>query len=663
MKKKFIISCFILFGIFITYQAYIFVSPNEDNINPIYLIPDDAVFIIDTERPIDTWDEISNSGIWKHLQKNNYFGNIAKSLSTIDKSFNEQKHLIEFLGERDFLISLHVYKPKSIGLFYTVDIEKLSKLEFLKNSIAKLAGNNFEVTKRTYKNHEITEIFDKKERETLYVSFLKNQLIASYTHLLVEKSIDQYQIPVIGRDVNYIEINKETPDDGLFKLFIQYKYFNNYLACFSNKKGAKNQNAKEKSWLYSGFNIGLKESTTIQADGFTNFDLTSQSYLKALQKSGKGKRTIAKIAPKNTALYVSFAFDSFDVFYENFEALKEENQTLFDSYNKQLKDIESMLDIDIKDAIFSWIGNEIALLHINDEISKKKQNIAVVLATKDIDLAREKLELILSKIKEKTPLKFKHINYKGYDINFLDLKSFFKMLAGNLFSKMEKPYFTIIDNYIVFSNSPNTLKEIINTQLIGYTLASNQNYLDFNDQFDEKSSVFAYVNTPYIYDELYTLADTKTKNSIRKNKEYIISFSQIGLQLISEGDFFENYLVIGYENPQTVLQHQKEDQKLREVLIRKTSKELDTIITQETIFKLPEIYPNDLSASEYIKKYENGKIHIEVELKNGLKHGYYKEYYRNGNIKISGKFKKGIQVGTWKSYDKKNKDILFKKRF
>ena len=663
MKKKFIISCFILFGIFITYQTYIFVSPNEDNINPIYLIPDDAVFIIDTERPIDTWDEISNSVIWEHLQKNDYFNNIAKSLSTIDKSFKEQKHLIEFLGERDFLISLHVYKPKSIGLFYTVDIEKLSKLEFLKNSIAKLAGNNFEVTKRIYKNQEITEIFDKKERETLYVSFLKNQFIASYTHLLVEKSIDQYQIPVIGRDVNYIEINKETPDDGLFKLFIQYKYFNNYLACFSNKIGAKNQNAKEKSWLYSGFNIGLKEGTTIQADGFTNFDLTSQSYLKALQKSGKGKRTIAKIAPKNTALYVSFAFDSFNVFYENFEALKEENQTLFDNYNKQLSDVESMLDIDVKDAIFSWIGNEIALLHINDEISKKKQNIAVVLATKDIEQAREKLEFIMSRIKEKTPLKFKHINYKGYDINFLDLKGFFKMLAGNLFSKMEKPYFTIIDNYIVFSNSPNTLKEIINTQLIGYTLASNQNYLDFNDQFDEKSSVFAYVNTPYIYDELYSLADSKTKNSIRKNKEYIISFSQIGLQLISEGDFFENYLVIGYENPQTVLQHQKEGQKLRDILVQKISKNLDTIITQETIFKLPEIYPNDLSASEYIKKYENGKIHIEVELKNGLKHGYYKEYYRNGNIKISGKFKKGVQVGTWKSYDKKNKDILFKKRF
>ncbi|SEB40161.1 Protein of unknown function [Tenacibaculum sp. MAR_2009_124] len=663
MKKKIIISVVVLVGALLAYQAYIFTTASEDNINPIYLIPDDAVFIVDTERPIDAWDEISNSNIWKHLQKNDYFSEITESLNTLDQTFKEQKKLIEFIGERDILISIHVYKPKSYGLFYTVDIQKLSKLRFLKNSIAKLAGEGFEVTKRTYKDHEITELYNKKERETLYLSFIKNQLIASYTHVLIEKSIDQYQTPVIGRDVNFIEINKETPEDGFFKMFVQYKYLNKYLACFSNKMNSELLNTIEKSWLYSGFNIGLKESTTIQAEGFTNFDLTSESYLRALQKSGKGKRTIAKVAPKNTALYLSFAFDDFDTFYENFESIKEENEDTFEAYNEQVKEVENMLDINLKDDVFSWIGSEIALLHINDVISKKKQNLAVVLTTKNIDKAREKLNFILSKIKEKTPLKFKQINYKGYDINFLDLKGFFKILAGNLFAKMEKPYFTIIDDYVIFSNSPNTLKEIINTQLIGFTLASNQNYLDFNDQFDEKSSVFAYVNTPYIYDELLTLTDSKTRNSIRKNKDYIVSFSQVGLQLISKGDFFENYLVASYENPVNIQQQQIEDKKLRYELIQKISKEVDTVLTEETVFKLPEIYPNDLSTSEFIKKYENGQVHIEVELKNGLKHGDFKEYYRNGNVKISGKFKKDVQIGTWKAYDKESEDLLFKKRF
>lgn len=662
MKKKLVIGIVLAILSFITYQVYIFTTASEDNINPIYLIPEDAVIIIDTERPIDTWDEISNSEVWKHLQKNAYFHELTESLNNLDQTFKEQQQIIKFIGERDLLISIHTYKPKTYGLFFTVDIQKLSKLSFLKSSIAKLAGEGFEVTKRMYKDHEITELYNKKDRETLYLSFIKNQLIASYTHVLIEQSIDQYQNPVIGRDVNYLEINKETPNEGFFKLFIQYKYLNNYLACFSNNTNSELLKTVEKTWLYSGFNMGLKEGTTIQAEGFTNFDLTSESYLRALQKSGKGKRHIAKIAPKNTGLYMSFAFDSFNSFYENFEAIKEENPETFKEYNTQVAEVEDMLDINIKENVFNWIGSEIAFLNINTAISGNQKDIAVVLQTKDIEDARKNLDFILSKIKEKTPLKFKQIDYKGYGIHFLDLKGFFKLLAGNLFAKMEKPYFTIIDDCVIFSNSPNTLKEIINSQLIGYTLASSERFLDFNNQFDEESSVFTYINTPYVYDEMLSLADNKTKNSLRKNKDYIVSFSQIGMQLISKGDFFENYLVVTYENPSMVRKQVMDNTSLRKELMKDISKEKDTILTEETAFKLSEIYPNDLSASEFIKKYETGETHIEVELKDGLKHGDYKEFYKNGELKISGEFKKGVQTGTWKAYDE-NGELLFKKRF
>ena len=110
MRKKLIISILIVVGLFFTYQAYVFTMASDDNINPVYLIPDDAVFIIDTERPIDTWSEISNSGIWKHLQKNNYFNEVTESLNDLDKTFKEQKQIVDFIGERDILISVHVYE-------------------------------------------------------------------------------------------------------------------------------------------------------------------------------------------------------------------------------------------------------------------------------------------------------------------------------------------------------------------------------------------------------------------------------------------------------------------------------------------------------------------------------------------------------------------------
>ena len=134
MKKKLSIGIGLVALSFLIYQLSIFLTPSEDNINPIYLIPKDAVFLIDTERPIDTWDEIRNSNIWKQLQKNRYFNEMTKNLNSLDKTFKEQQKLIQFLGERDVLISVHVYQPKDYGLFYTIDIQKFSKLRFLKNA-------------------------------------------------------------------------------------------------------------------------------------------------------------------------------------------------------------------------------------------------------------------------------------------------------------------------------------------------------------------------------------------------------------------------------------------------------------------------------------------------------------------------------------------------
>ena len=72
MKKKILWAVLIIAIGFVGYQTYIFTLAEEDNIQPIYLVPKNAAFVFETERPIDTWDEISASNIWKHFQTNTY---------------------------------------------------------------------------------------------------------------------------------------------------------------------------------------------------------------------------------------------------------------------------------------------------------------------------------------------------------------------------------------------------------------------------------------------------------------------------------------------------------------------------------------------------------------------------------------------------------------
>lgn len=668
MKKKplLLLILALLLG-FIFYQVYHFYLNNNDNIQSIYLVPENAVYVIETQEPIDNWEAITESNAWKHLQKNTYFKDLTGHLSAIDTIFTNQKGLLDRIGNRELLISAHVFASKKYDFFYVVDLQKLSKLNIIKSHLNTFVSDNYKVNKRKYHNHEIIEIYDITERETLYISFIQNQLIASYTHILVEASIDQYAEPKIGRDLNYIEVKKEIGYSDMFRLYFQYDYLDAYLKVFSSKPN-NILSTLSTSLNWSGFHFNLDDNQ-ITANGVTNTNKKASAYLKALQNSGKGKRSIPKIAPNETAFYLSFSFNSFSKFYENFETILKEDQDQFKSYLDGTEKVENLLDIDLKEDFMSWIDDEIALLQLPSSVSNSKKNIALVLKTNDVDDAEKHLDFILKQIKKKSPVKFKEVNYKGYAINFMSIKGFFKILLGKLFTDIEKPYFSIIENYVVFSNDPNTIKTIINKYQAKETLANFEAFKDFNSEFDARSSIFAFINTPTLYNSIYDYVDYKKKLSLKANKNYFICFPQIGFQFSPNDIFFDSKLVMNFENPKTVKEtytFNKPEKHLKEQIrthahvqpiISKTD-----IINKDTVFNIHEIYPSDLTAKEYIKKYYNGNIKISVQLKDGEKHGRYREYYENGALKISGKYKYNKQKGTWKAYDKDEK-LVFKKTF
>ena len=661
MKKRsllFLIITFIIsFGL---YQVYVFYFDNNDNIQSIYLVPKDAVYIIESQKPINNWDDISKSDILKHLNTNTYFNTLAKNLNKLDTIFKQKQGVFNRIGNREILISAHVYAPKQYGFLYVVDLQKIAKLNVVKNNLNTVINTNYKVSKRQYNEHEITEIYDLKNHETLYISFIKNQMIASYSHTLVEASIDQYSNPEIGRNLNFIEVKKHVGYNDMFRLYFQYDYLDEFVNVFSDTPGDLTKTLS-KSLEFSGFSFDL-EKNAIVANGITNTNNQASTYLKALQKSGQGKRTIKNIVPKNTAIYLSFGFKSFEDFYSNFETIQKENPEQFKSYVEGTSQIESFLKINLKTHFMSWIDDEIALIQLHSNVSDSKKDVALILKTKAIDDAKDNLDFILEQIRKRTPVKFKEVNYKGYAINFMSIKGFFKILLGDLFSNIEKPYFTIIEDYIIFSNEPNTLKSIINAYTNKETLNYFKPFNDFDNRFDNKSSVFAYINTPNLYNTAYDFVDIATKKQLKTNKDYFICFPQIGIQLTPSKNDFKSQVILEYQTPDKVKSSYTFDDAKPKTVITTPTSLTEENINKDTVFNIPELYPSDLTAKLFTKKYSNGNTKFSVELKDGLKHGSYEAYYQNGNLKISGKYRKDKQVGTWKAYDI-NENLIFKTRF
>ncbi|ULC58353.1 DUF3352 domain-containing protein [Flaviramulus sp. BrNp1-15] len=660
-RKQLLITGIVILIGFLIYLTYIFLIDNNDNIKSIYLIPEDAVYIIESQKPLDDWNAISESDIWSHLNTNSYFNELSVNLNTLDTIFKKEKKLLDYIGNREILISAHIYAPKKYSFFYAIDLQKIAKLNVVKSHLNTFINSNFKVSKRIYHQHEIIEIYSKKTRETLHISFIKNQMILSYVHSLIEAAIDQYKTPKIGRDLNFIEVNKAVSYGNMFRLFFNFKHLKEFSNVFSNEN-SEYITLFNNSLNWSGFSFDLDENN-ITANGIANINIDASIYLKALQKSGSSKRTIYNIAPKQTALYTSFTFSDFSDFYSNFETIQKENTEQFRAYLDGTEQVENLLNIKLKDHFFSWIDNEIALLQMHSTVSQSNKDIALILKTNDIDDAKENLDFILNQIKKRSPVKFKAVNYMGHDINYMSIKGFFKIILGNLFKNIEKPYFTIIEDYVVFSNSPNTLKTIIKNYKEKETLAFSEDFEDFNDRFDTRTTMFVYANMPYLYNNLYYFSNNDTKVSLKKNKDYFICFPQVGLQLSPNKDVFKMRLAIDYEDIDLV----KSKYKLNSVSSTKnnsitTEKEINNTMNPDVVFTIPEIYPTDLTAKSFTKKNSDGTTKFSVELKDGKPHGKYKSYYKNGSLKLSGKFKKGEQNGIWRAYNFKEESVL-KKRF
>lgn len=656
-KKRILYGFLALFALYLCYLAYIFLLSPKTNLQSIYLIPKDAVFIVESEQPVESWKKVSESDAWHHLRKNDYFSELTESIQKVDTVFNNNHKLFEFFDGRSLFISVHMISPKDYGIFYVLDLKRIAKLQLLKTYLNTLLNDDYVMSKRTYHNHEILEVHDRESKETMYLAFIKNQLVASYTHTLVEASIDQYQEPVLGRNLNFIEVNQKVGHEDLFRMYVQYHYFDDYVKRFTDTPSDWVRRVSE-NFLFSGFYFDLDKNSTLTANGFTNISGTNEYYLEALQKSGTAERTIPTIVPKRTALYISYGFDSFSEFYKNFEKVQQNDPQQFESYQNGIEKVEKFLKIDVKENFVSWIDDEIAVLQIQSRISKGKNHMVLVLKANDAEKARTNLNFVLEQIRRKTPVKFKTVEYKKYEINFLSIKGFFKMLLGGRFDEFDKPYFTQIDEFVIFSDNPNTLKSIIDDALEGETLATSKEFRDFDDKFESESTVFIYSNVPLFFDNMYALADAPTQQKMLKNKDFIICFPQFGLQLTPEDDLFESRLVINYQDVQEV----KRNTPLEVKVPSSKPQSADPVEITDAVFDLRPIYPTDLNADTFSVKYANGTTKFEVELKDGLKHGRYTEYYLDGTEKMTGRFRKDEQVGTWRYYNEEGEQV-HKKRF
>ncbi|SFF45338.1 DUF3352 domain-containing protein [Thermoflexibacter ruber] len=642
----FILICLILIA------GFLYFTKQLGYTRLIYFIPKDAIYILETDEPIKTWEKLSSSAVWKHLQSQATFAELTKSANSLDSLIKQNKEIFDLLGSRKVMVSAHLYKAKDYDFLFVADLQHAAVLTFLENYLGALPMQQYKYSRRTLSKFTIHELQDKASKETLHLAFVNNALIGSWKAKLVEDALTQFESPEIGKNPHFTAISEKVSERGIFRLYLQYAYLDEFMRCYMEEDNEYVQDLSE-TILYTGLDCNVIEDSLIQMKGYTNINDSVASYLQALAQAGKGRFSAFNVIPQRSAFSMSLGFSDFSKFFQQWkEVYQKDNPEKWAEYEADILKVESFLKISLEKNFFSWIGEEICFVQTQPKGLGRDSEIAVIITAQDIGEAKGNLDFISEQIRKRSPVKFREVEYGGFTIKYMAVKGFFRLFLGKFFEKLEKPYYTIIGEHVIFSNHPQTLKDIINDYNERKTLAKSERFDRFFEEFSSAGSIFIYCQTPVLQQTIRPLLQPTTWQAMQTNRNYIQCFDQIGFQLIGNGQIFETNLLSTFTNPVLYPEYFAK-------FYERNIQVVDSLIDIEAPL---EIILSDLDIKKYTEKYANGKIKVEAEIKNGLKHGTYKEYYPNGEIKIKGEYYKDLQDGTWRYYDEKGK-LTKKRRF
>jgi antitoxin component YwqK of YwqJK toxin-antitoxin module len=618
-------------GGYFVYDNYIAKRNIRD---PFGIVPSDAIFIMETSNLTDGWKAISDSKIWKTLLQNKYFKDINQYAGLLDDFLKNNKAVDMVLSDRPMLISAHMISGKDYDFLFVVDLQTAKTLSGSFSEILKLV-DGYDIKKRIYHDTEVVEFVDEKNPNSIiYFAVVDNLLIGTFTGSLIERTIDGKEVRYWEKNPQYIKMSGELSSRKLFKFYFNYKKLPVFASVYSEGMDEYTV-SMAKALSFSAFDVNLDENR-LSFNGLSALD-SMPSYFSALSDVKPGQIRAHEIISDQTALFISIGFKNYGMFFQSLtNQFKTGNPEDMEDYAGNVKLVERLLGIDVQKDFFDWIGEEIGFVKLRPKDQSRMEDVVVTIHSNDIDQAKEGMGRIVKQIKRRSPVKFEIESYKNHDIFILAQKGLFKLFFGKLFNKLEKPYFTYIEDFVVFSNSLEALKQTVDDYMKGHTLSHQKEFMDFVSEFESKANVTMFVQMPKLYDNMQSFSTAETKKSLSENKDIIMSFNRIGFQLIAQDNMFKTLLISDHnEDASLVEQFERFEQSASDDLMKEDFDSLRfKIVLHDSILQKNRPY-----RAYYAD--ENKTILFEGKVSNNQLNGLWRSYFENGNLKSSVTYKDG----------------------
>lgn len=453
--------------------------PHSEALNAI---PPDAAFLIRSENFKQSWDKLFKSSLWQILKENANYQKIEKDVHAIDSSFSKSESAKQFLENYPVYLSAHTINNKTEFL-YVLNLPPLKQENFVNDVFEELG---LESSKRNY-NGQIIHELELNKKQFSYTVY-KGIFVASFSSMLMEDAIRQLKVgKPFTNDPFYSQVYKASGRNVDANIFINYKQFPRFLSVFFKDQGNFPMAGLESAAQWTGLDLRIKENG-LMLNGFSS--VSPNSYYSIFLKQNPQIIESASVLPKKTALFHALTFNDMSSYLSGYEAYLSGNKML-QQYNSTLNSLEQKTGIKVRDNFLSWANNEIALVITEPENNNYQSEVFGIVKTKDAELAQKALKELSKAANKKEP---KEENYKSYSIGLINIKGLLSSIYGGMFDHVEKSYYTIIGNFVVFGNQASAIRTFIDANKDRKLLIRDKEFVSMNENMEQKTNSLVYVN-------------------------------------------------------------------------------------------------------------------------------------------------------------------------
>jgi len=523
---------------------------NHDSVepaDPMQAIPTSAALVVSYPNMNETWGRFKEQPYATDLLAISELHLFFTRNMWLDSLLTNDQQIREMLQGAMFWSSYHQTNSDSLHIFHAISTNNYSDSRTW-NVLGAILSGFGTVTEQKIGEIGVKKLVVAKPYMVAYFATYRGLVLASSSLDLMRTSIAQLNgAPSLLQDPYFQKLAASAGKNVDADVYINYRHLPEYLAGYLKPGVGKAPSMLGSLADWTELDVNLKEDG-FSFNGFSYVNDSLPQYLRLFLDQKPQSINFPQVLPSNTASFTFFGIEDAMSFSTNYRKLLQDLGTLSHS-QARLDSLNAAYDVDFEQNLIVWMGNEFGICVTEPPTSNFSERSFAVFKSRSSDLANRILGDLATRLCEKNSTRPETHEINGSVITKLEMEGALAAIFGDGFEHFQNPYFTVVNDYVIFGSSEVTLEEFVRYVQADRTLAKDLAFSDFAQNLGSSFNVFTYHHIARSHHVLDSYLNKRTIAALERNRDAVRKFEAVGSQITSSGNAFYSNIHLRY-NPE-----------------------------------------------------------------------------------------------------------------